>query len=85
MANGKAMIEGDKRGIVKIIVDKKHLQIVGAHLYCVHATDMIAEMSVAMNLECTADELVKMVHPHPTVSEVIHEACHAAESKAIHV
>lgn len=84
MANGKALIEGETKGIVKIIVDEKHLEIVGAHLYCVHATDMIAEMSVAMNLECTADELVKMIHPHPTVSEVIHEAAHAAESKAIH-
>ncbi len=84
MANGKALIEGETRGIVKIIVDEKHLEIVGAHLYCVHATDMVAEMSVAMNLECTADELVKMIHPHPTVSEVIHEAAHAAESKAIH-
>lgn len=84
MGNGKALIEGETRGIVKIIVDEKHLEIVGAHLYCIHATDMIAEMSVAMNLECTADELVKMIHPHPTVSEVIHEAAHAAESKAIH-
>lgn len=84
IANGKALIEGETRGIVKIIVDEKHLEIVGAHLYCIHATDMIAEMSVAMNLECTADELVKMIHPHPTVSEVIHEAAHAAESKAIH-
>lgn len=83
-ANGKALIEGEKRGLVKVIVDKKYLEIVGAHFYCIHATDMIAEMSVAMNLECTADELVQMIHPHPTVSEVIHEACHAAESKAIH-
>ena len=84
MANGKALIEGETRGLVKIITDEKHLEIVGAHFYCIHATDMIAEMSVAMNLECTADELVKMIHPHPTVSEVVHEAAHAAESKAIH-
>lgn len=84
VANGKALIEGEQRGLVKVIVEKKYMEIVGAHFYCVHATDMIAEMSVAMNLECTADELVKMIHPHPTVSEVVHEACHAAESRAIH-
>ena len=83
-ANGKALIEGEKRGLVKVITDKKYMEIVGAHFYCIHATDMIAEMSVAMNLECTADELIKAIHPHPTVSEVIHEACHAAESRAIH-
>lgn len=84
MANGKSKIEGETRGFVKMIADEKYMEIVGVHMYCIHATDMISEMSVAMNLECTADELAKMIHPHPTVSEVLHEVAHAVESKAIH-
>jgi dihydrolipoamide dehydrogenase len=83
-ANGKAKIEGEERGLVKVITEARYGEIVGVHIYCVHATDMIAEMSVAMKLECTAEELVECVHPHPTISEVIHEACHAALHKAIH-
>jgi len=84
IGNGKALIEGETRGLVKIITDKSHLEILGAHLYCIRATDMISEISVAMNLECTANELVKMIHPHPTISEAIHEAAHAAEDRPIH-
>lgn len=84
IANGKAKIEGDDRGIIKIVSESRYGEIVGVHLFCVHATEMIAELSVAIGLECTADELAKAVHPHPTVSESILEACHAAISKAIH-
>jgi len=84
IANGKAKIQGEERGIIKIITESRYGEIVGAHLFCAHATEMIAEFSVAMGLECTAEELVKAVHPHPTVCEAVHEACHAAVDKAIH-
>ena len=53
-------------------------------MYCVHATDMIAEAAAAMKLEATAEELAATVHPHPTVSEAVMEAMHAVVGKAIH-
>lgn len=84
IANGKAKIEGDDRGIIKIVSESRYGEIVGAHLFCVHATEMIAELSVAMGLECTTEELAKAVHPHPTVSESILEATHAIMDRAIH-
>lgn len=84
MANGKAKIEGEETGIVKIITESHYGEIIGVHLFCVHASDIIAEMSLAMKLECTAEELTRVVHPHPTISEMIHEAGHAAAGKAIH-
>ncbi len=84
MASGKAKVEGEDRGIIKIISELRYGEIVGAHLFCAHATEMIAELSVSMSLECTAEELAKAVHPHPTVSESILEACHAVTGKAIH-
>jgi len=78
MANGKAKASGEERGIVKVITDLKYGEILGAHLYCIHATDMIAEMAAAMKLEATAGEIAHTVHPHPTISETIMEAMHAA-------
>lgn len=84
MANGKAKIEGEDRGVVKIIAEARYGEIVGAHLYCVHATDMIAEFSVALHLECTAEEIAASVHPHPTISEAVHEASHGVLHKTIH-
>ena len=84
IANGKAKVAGEERGLIKVILEPKFNEIVGVHLYCIHATDMIAEAVVAMNLESTAEEVAMSVHPHPTVSEIYHEAFHAALDKAIH-
>ena len=84
LANGKAKIQGEERGLVKVIAEPKYGEIVGVHLYCVHATDMIAEAAAAMKLESTAEELAATVHPHPTVSEVVMEAMEAVGGKAIH-
>ena len=83
-ANGKATVEGKSKGIIKVIIDSEFGEILGAHLYGIHATDMIAEVVLAMNLECTAEEIALTVHAHPTVSEVIPEVFHAALGKAIH-
>lgn len=83
-ANGKSLVEGDTDGIVKVIIDGELGEILGAHLYGKHATDIIAEISVAMKLEATADEIISVIHPHPTVSEAIPEAFMAAYGKAIH-
>ena len=84
LANGKAKVAGEEKGLIKVILEPEFNEIVGVHLYCIHATDMIAEAALAMNLEATAEEVVTTVHPHPTVSESIHEAFHAALDKAIH-
>ena len=84
LANGKAKVAGEENGMIKVIVEPKYNEIVGVHLFCLHATDMIAEAVVAMNLEATAEEVAMSVHPHPTVSEIFHEAFHAAVDKAIH-
>lgn len=77
-ANGKSLIEGEKSGMMKVILDGELGEILGVHLFAVHATDMISEVSVAMNLEATAEEVIGSIHPHPTVSEAVGEAFMAA-------
>jgi len=84
MANGKAKVAGEERGLIKVIVEPKFNEIVGVHMYCLHATDMISEAVVAMKLEGTAEEIAKTVHPHPTVSEIMHEAFHGVVDRTIH-
>lgn len=83
-ANGKSLIEGEKTGMMKVILDAESDEILGVHLFAVHATDMIAEVSVAMTMELTAEEIIHSIHPHPTVSEGVAEAFMAAYDKAIH-
>lgn len=84
LANGKAKVEGEERGMIKVISEDKYGEILGVHMYCVHATDMISEISLAMNLEATAEEVALSVHPHPTLSEAIQEAMHATVDRPIH-
>ena len=78
-ANGKSMIMGEKEGIAKIITDENTGEILGVHIMSPRATDMIAEMCVAMKLESTIEEISDTIHPHPTVSEIIMEASHDIE------
>lgn len=82
-ANGKSLIEGEKSGMIKVILDAEYNGILGVHMFCVHATDMIAEIVAAMNLEATAEEVIASVHPHPTVSEAVGEAFMAAYERAV--
>ena len=83
-ASGKAMVQGENRGMVKVILEPQYQEILGVHIYGPHATDLIAEPALAMNLEATAEEVAMSVHPHPTLSEILPEAFHAALGKAIH-
>lgn len=83
-ANGKSLIEGKTTGFIKIIADKKYGQVLGAHLYCAHATDMIGEVAIAMQAECCIEDIAGCVHAHPTVSEGIMEAANAVFGQAIH-
>ncbi|MFZ5945702.1 MAG: dihydrolipoyl dehydrogenase [Bacillota bacterium] len=82
--NGKALIEDQQAGFVKVIAEPKYKEILGVHIVGPQATELIAEAVVAMTLEATADELAQCIHPHPTVSESMQEAFHTVVDKAIH-
>lgn len=84
-ANGKAMVEGESAGFIKVITEAKYGEILGVHMFGLHATDMIASMAVALTAEAGAHEIVAAVHPHPTLSEAVAEAFHAALDRAIHI
>ncbi len=84
-ASGKASASGHKEGFVKLIFDAKYGEILGAHLIGYNVTEMIAEIVVAKNLETTGHEIIKSIHPHPTISEAIMEAAAAAYGEVIHI
>ncbi len=73
-ASGKALTIGEQSGIVKIISDEKYNQVLGVHIMGEKATELIAEATLAIKLECTAEELADTIHAHPTLSETIMEA-----------
>ncbi|HEY3579445.1 MAG TPA: dihydrolipoyl dehydrogenase [Pyrinomonadaceae bacterium] len=84
-ASGKARIIGEEEGFVKIVSEKKYDEILGVHIIGPHATELIAEACVAMQLESTADELGRTMHAHPTVSEAVMEAAEGVHDLAIHI
>lgn len=84
-ASGKAKASGNSEGFVKIIYDAKYGELLGAHLIGANVTEMIAEIVVARNLETTGHEMIKSVHPHPTMSEALMEASAAAYDEVIHL
>ncbi|MBN1624142.1 MAG: dihydrolipoyl dehydrogenase, partial [Clostridia bacterium] len=84
-ANGKAAAYGAAEGFVKIVAGKKYGEILGIHMIGTHVTEMISSAVGYMSLECTLDEISKIIHPHPTISEAILEAAHAAEGQPIHI
>ncbi len=85
MASGKALAVGESDGFVKIIFAEPHGEILGAHIIGADATEMIAELGLAMEMEATYDELISTIHAHPTLSEAIHEAAEQALGHAIHI
>ena len=84
-ASGKASAGGVKDGFVKVIFDAKYGEWLGAHMIGANVTEMIAEVVVARNLETTGHEIIKSVHPHPTMSEAVMEAAAAAYGEVIHL
>jgi len=84
-ASGKASAAGAKDGFVKLVFDKKYGELLGAHLIGANVTEMIAEIVAIRKLEITGHELIKTVHPHPTMSEAIMEAAAAAYDEVIHL
>ncbi len=84
-ASGKARILGEEEGFVKIVSEKKYDEILGVHIIGPHATELIAEACVAMQLESTAEELGRTMHAHPTVSEAVMEAAEGVHGLAVHI
>jgi dihydrolipoamide dehydrogenase len=84
-ASGKAVAAGEAEGFVKLILSDPHEEILGAHIVGAEATELIAEIGLAINLEATAEELGTTIHAHPTMAEMIHEAALAGEGKPIHI
>jgi dihydrolipoamide dehydrogenase len=84
-ASGKASAAGAKDGFVKLIFDAKYGELLGAHMIGANVTEMIAEIVAIRKLETTGHELIKTVHPHPTMSEAIMEAAAAAYGEVIHL
>jgi len=84
-ASGKASAAGQKDGFVKLVFDGKYGELLGAHMIGGNVTEMIAEMVVAKKLEITGHELIKTIHPHPTMSEAVMEAAAAAYDEVIHI
>ena len=84
-ASGKAKAAGASDGFVKLIFDAKYGEFLGAHMIGHNVTELIAEVVVARKLETTGHEIIKSVHPHPTMSEAIMEAAAAAYGEVIHI
>lgn len=84
-ASGKASAAGANEGFVKLIFDAKYGELLGAHLIGANVTEMIAELVLAKKLETTGHEIIKAIHPHPTMSEAVMEAAAAAYDEVIHI
>jgi dihydrolipoamide dehydrogenase len=84
-ASGKASAAGAKEGFVKVIFDAKYGEFLGAHMVGANVTEMIAEVVAARKLETTGMEIIKTVHPHPTMSEAVMEAAALAYGECIHL
>ncbi|MGL4607763.1 MAG: dihydrolipoyl dehydrogenase [Eubacteriaceae bacterium] len=83
-ANGKSLAMNESTGFVKIVADQKYNEILGIHFVGAHVTELISAPTAYIDLEFTVDEVAQVVHPHPSVSEVIMEAAHSVLGGAIH-
>jgi dihydrolipoamide dehydrogenase len=84
-ANGKALAAGEAEGFIKLLIAEPHGEVLGAHIVGPEATELIAELTLAMKLEATYEEIEATIHAHPTLSEAVHEAAGAAFGEAIHI
>lgn len=84
-ALARARMAGETDGFVKIVAEKKYDEILGVHIVGPRATELVAEAVMALRMEVTVEELIKTIHAHPTMSEAVGEAAHAAHGAAIHL
>jgi dihydrolipoamide dehydrogenase len=80
----RARIANEIEGFVKIVADRKYDEILGVHMIGPRATELVAEATLGLRLECTVEELIRTIHAHPTMSEAVGEAAHAVHGAAIH-
>ena len=85
LGNGKAIALGEDQGLIKVIFDKKTGQLLGAHMIGAEVTELIQGYGIARTLETTEAELMHTVFPHPTLSEMMHEAVLAAYGQTLHM
>ncbi|MEI6713965.1 MAG: dihydrolipoyl dehydrogenase [Verrucomicrobiota bacterium] len=85
MASGKARAIGEIEGFVKLILGEQHGEVLGAHIIGAEATELIAELGLAITLEATIEDIEATIHAHPTLSEMVHEATEQAHGHAIHI
>ncbi len=85
MVNGKALGMGETDGLVKIVADEDTFEILGLHILGAHASDLIAEGTLALSMEATAEEIIDTIHAHPTLAEIIAEAAEGIVGKPIHL
>ena len=83
-SHGKAIAVGAAEGMVKIIASKPYGEILGAHIIGIDASELIAEIGLAIRLEATIEDIISTVHAHPTMAEAIHEAALGTEDRMIH-
>jgi dihydrolipoamide dehydrogenase len=84
-ALGRARIANEIEGFVKIVAEKRYDEILGVHIIGPRATELVAEATMALRMECTVEELIHTIHAHPTMAEAIGEAAHATHGAAIHI
>jgi dihydrolipoamide dehydrogenase len=82
---GRAKMAGETDGFVKLVAERKYDELLGIHMIGPRATELVGEATLALRLESTVEELVRTIHAHPTMSEAIGEAAHAAHGGAIHL
>jgi len=82
---GRAKMAAESEGFVKIVADTKYDEVLGVHMIGPRATELVAEATLALRLECTVEELMRTIHAHPTFSEAVGEAAHATHGAAIHM
>jgi dihydrolipoamide dehydrogenase len=84
-ALARARMAGETDGFVKVVAERKYDEVLGVHIIGPRATELVAEAVMMLRMECTVEELVKTIHAHPTMSEAVGEAAHAAHGAAIHI
>jgi dihydrolipoamide dehydrogenase len=82
---GRARIAGETEGFVKIVADRKYDEILGVHMIGPRSTELVAEATLALRMECTVEELLRTIHAHPTMSEAVAEAAHAVHGAPLHM
>jgi len=84
MANGRALGSGDPTGFVKMLADANTDRILGVHIIGANASELISEAVVAMEFGAASEDLARICHAHPTLSEVVHEAALAVDKRPLH-